>query len=375
MEFFLAITLILAPAYTIRFNFFHLPTNLLMLWIFSFWIIFGVWLIKNKRVENFVRFKISMDKKIIIPLSLFFLAGLISLFIGGINQAKLGQFIVLFLQPIFTFFIAAYITRQFPRTKFIIHYSLYIILATAGAYAIVQYFTLYGLPPDWWGNSVEPKRAIAFFSHPNFYALWSAPLLAFLIPDIFSSLSLPLMGRVREGWQSWIKILAWALGAAGLLLSLSRAGWLGLAAAVLVYLIVAADGKIRKIIFAAVVVMAMVIISVPNLRWRFILPFYGETSANSRIELWQSGWRAVKTSPIFGLGLNGYANNYQTFQTDKTLDIHNYPHNIFLDLWVETGLIGLISMVGLIAILIFRGLKKSPLPNSWGGAGGEVKNL
>jgi hypothetical protein len=173
-----------------------------MVWVFLVWIIFGGWLLVNKHIKDFVRFKLSINKKVLIPICLFFLAGLISLFVGVIDRAKLGQFIVLFLQPISLFFIAGYIfsagdrsasgEKQTPKSKNLLLTTCYLLLAAAGLYAVLQYFTLLGLPPLWWGNSQEPKRALSFFVHPNFYALWCAPLLAFLIPDVMQRLSAAL---------------------------------------------------------------------------------------------------------------------------------------------------------------------------------------
>ena len=96
----------------------------------------------------------------------------------------------------------------------------------------------------WWGNSVEPKRALSFFVHPNFYALWCAPLLALLIPDFTQNLKISKSSKIN-----WHYVLAWIIGGVGLLLSLSRSGWLGLAAAIAVYLIFAADKKIRQKLF------------------------------------------------------------------------------------------------------------------------------
>jgi len=349
MPILIIISFLLAPAYAVRFPIFNLPTDVLMVWMFLFWLIFFIWLLVKKQLSEFLSSIKSLDKKFLIFICLFFLSGLISLLINDIDRAKLGQFIVLFLQPIPTFFIARYIFKQSPKATYYLLLTTYSLLAIAGIFAVIQYFTLSGLPQEFWGNSVEPKRALAFFIHPNFYALWSAPLLALLIPDLGQ--------RLKNLKKDWCYIAAWILGAIGLLLSFSRAGWLGLSVAVLIYLIFAADKKIRKIALGAVIVMIIVIVSTPNLRWRFILPFYGERSASSRTELWQSGWKGIKQSPIFGLGLNGYSNNYRTLQTDTTLPDHNFPHNIFLDLWVEIGLIGLVSFIGITFIVLRQGFK------------------
>ena len=308
-------------------------------------------LLNCQQWAKYIEFKLSLDKKILAFISLFFAAALISLFWQGFSQEKLGQFIVLFIQPISLFIIASYTWYKNPDSKPLILNTCYLLLATMGLFAIIQYFTLLGLPPEYWGNSMEPKRVIAFFSHPNFYALFIAPLLAFLIltPFLFK---FPKGGQISK----W-KPICWTIGAIGLLLSLSRAGWLGLGVAGLVYLFFAADRAIKKIASVVVIVMVIVIVSVPNLRWRFVLPFYGEKSAVSRLSLWETGWKGVKESPILGLGLTGFSNNWNKLNTDPNLDTHNYPHNIFLNLWVETGIIGLMSLIGLIGPLIYRGLR------------------
>ncbi|MDR3642798.1 MAG: O-antigen ligase family protein [Candidatus Doudnabacteria bacterium] len=352
MQYFLILTLILAPTYAIRFKFLSFPANLLMIWVFLFWLSFAVWLLAKKKLSTFLTAVKNADRKILRLTGLFFLSGVISLFTGGIDRAKLGQFIVIFLQPILTFFIAGFIIKQNQNTKYYIINTIYFLLALAGIYALIQYFTLWGLPAAWWGNSIEPKRALSFFAHPNFYALWCAPLLAFLIPDIF-----PKIKNEDSKIRDRIYPVAWLLGAAGLLFSLSRAGWLGLAAAIGIYTLVVADKKIRRMILGGIIVIAIVIIAVPNLRWRFILPFYGEKSATSRVELWGDGFTAIKESPIFGLGLNGFAYKYEALNSDPTLDTHNFPHNIFLNFWVETGLLGLISFIYLTWLYIYRGLK------------------
>src|SRR6202000_2335904 len=103
-------------------------------------------------------------------------------------------------QPISLFFIAGYIFKQNPKAKNFILYTLYFILAAAGIYGIIQYFTLIGLPMAWWGNSVEPKRALSFFVHPNFYALWAAPLLALLIPDVAQTIKSKIFNFKAAAW-------------------------------------------------------------------------------------------------------------------------------------------------------------------------------
>lgn len=347
MSFLPILTLLLAPSYVWRFLILGLPANALMLWVILLWIIFFTFLLRRGEIKNFIKHCLSLPGLILV--GLFFLSGLAGMLVKGVDRDKLGQFLVLFFQPISLFFISSYIFSKFSQAKELFLKACYFFLALAGIYAVVQYSTLWGLPQAFWGNSNEPKRAVSFFIHPNFYALWCAPLLGFLLPDVFASL---------KAKSHNLKAFLWVIGSAGLLLSLSRAGWLGLGAALAVYLIFAADKKIRIAIGIAAMVLVILIASVPNLRWRFTLPFYGEKSAVSRLSLWQTGWKGISEAPITGLGLTGFAKNWQRLNTDAGLtESHNFPHNIFLDFWIETGLLGLFSFVGLVFIFIKNGLK------------------
>ena len=344
----LALTILLLPTYTVRFELFGLPVNLLMLWTLLIWTVFAVELGVKKQFRGFFASIKSINIPLLILSGMFFLSGLVGLFWQNFSQAKLGQFVVLFVEPLSLFFIANFIWQNNPSAKKSMLYAVYCILAALGVFAAIQYFTLFGLPAQYWGNAVEPKRALSFFSHPNFYALFSAPLLAFLLADLGL--------KIKDLRKNWFFFAAWIIGGLGLLLSFSRAGWLGLGVAGLVYVLFAAEKKIRKLALAIFVIMVVVIVSVPNLRWRFILPFYGEKSAVSRLSLWHTGVKGIAESPVFGLGLTGFAQNWDRLNTDPNLDRHNFPHNLALDLWVETGILGLIAMVGLISFALYKGL-------------------
>lgn len=355
MDILLALTLLLAPTYVIRFNLLGLPFNLLMLWIVLVWIIFVAEIIRTKRIKDFITYLKSLDKKIVWATAIFLLAGLISTFVRGLDKEKIGQFIVLFFQPISLFFIFGYLNKKVKRSGDLFFSAGFLFAGVSGIYAIIQYFTLLGLPVLFQGNPVEPKRALSFFVHPNFYALFLAPLLALLIPQ--------LVEKIKDaGWaKSWKRILAWLLGGVGLLLSLSRSGWLGLSAAVVIYIIFVADKKIKQLFPVLLLAAALLIIYVPALNSRVLSPVYGDRSASSRLILWNAGWQEIKKSPVLGQSLTGFAHDWDTMNIQLDLDTHNYPHNIFLDVWVETGILGLISFIYLAGLYIFRGIKPALL--------------
>jgi O-antigen ligase len=66
----------------------------------------------------------------------------------------------------------------------------------------------------------------------------------------------------------------------------------------------------------------------------------------------------VKDSPITGKGLLGFSNNWYAYNTDPGLEHYPAPHNIALNFWIDTGLLGLISFFGLLVLAVIRGIKE-----------------
>lgn len=350
MPLLIALTIFLAPTYIVRFSIGGLPLNLLMVWIVVLWIIVAIHLTIRKNWKKFLQVPLHLDRRLLWLVVLFLLSGIISLFVGGISQEKIGQFIVLFIQPLSLFWIVRhYISVDREKTIAHLKTAALIFVAVAGVYAVVQYFTLIGVPMAWWGNANEPKRAVAFFIHPNFYSLFITPLLAFLLPEVLATRS----RRTRITAISF-----WIVGVIGLLFSLSRGGWLGLLVALAFYVIIRANKRLIISAVVGLVVIAGVVSAVPNLRYRILLPFHGEKSSVARFSLWQTGWKMVKDSPILGKGLLGFSNSWYKYNSDPNLDHYPAPHNIILNFWIDTGLLGLISFAGLWIYGVWAGIKQ-----------------
>jgi O-antigen ligase len=354
MSYLLSLTLLLAPLYIWRFNIFGLPLNFLMVWLALVLAVGLGWLVYRGEVKQFLVYSYGRDRLLFWLVALFFLAGVISLFVGGFSVPKAGQFIVLFLEPIALFFLLRYIAANSSQTHTFMRTVIYFFVAAVGLVAFIQYTTLLGLPIDWWGNAEEPKRAIGFFVHPNGLALFLAPLLAFLVPDLFRRLE---QGSWRKNRSTLVAAAAWFLGALGLFLSLSRGGWLGFAAAAIVYGIFMASRKYLVATIVGVVVCGLIVAAVPNLRYRIILPFYGEKSAVARLSLWHTGERMIQNSPVTGKGLIGFGNNWDKYNQDSGLDHYNSPHNIILNFWIDTGLLGLASFLALLVYALVQGFR------------------
>jgi putative inorganic carbon (HCO3(-)) transporter len=352
-----------APLYVWRFELFGLPTNFLMVYAIVLAVMFGLrTLVKGELVEVW-KSLLTIPQFLLWSSGLFLVASIISLFVGGFNMAKLAQWLVLYALPIKLGSQLYYLLQKQPDRKEVIVNFVYLFLLGTGLVAISQYFWLVGLPMDFWGNTEEPKRAIGFFTHPNGLALFITPLLAFLLPDLKQRAEL-LITEFKEqniGW-SFFGVLSWAFGSVALLLSLSRGGWLGLILAVAVFVLIAGSNKIRLIALVGALILSMTIASVPNLRYRVILPFMGEKSSVARLSLWQTGTKMVKDSPILGQGINGFNYNWEKFNTDPNLEHYNFPHNFILNTWVDLGLLGLLSWLAIVGWGIWYGFKSRSRP-------------
>lgn len=71
----------------------------------------------------------------------------------------------------------------------------------------------------------------------------------------------------------------------------------------------------------------------------------GGSSADARAYAWDVTWRALEISPI-GTGWGSYARL-------READLLTYPHNLFLEIWFEAGVIGLVAVL----ILVYSTLR------------------
>ncbi len=76
-------------------------------------------------------------------------------------------------------------------------------------------------------------------------------------------------------------------------------------------------------------------------------------SGNVRSELWNDGWRVILEQPILGVGVGG-------FQLQSSF---SWPHNWFIEAWVELGFFGLLLSI-VPAILIVSRLRITSLDSA-----------
>lgn len=186
-------------------------------------------------------------------------------------------------------------------------------------------------------NAGMPGRVESFFDNPNTFA----QVLILLLPLV---LALILCSKHHFGRLAACGIFA--VGMAALGMTYSRASWVGMACtmAVMVFL------WKPRLIPGFVILCFLCIPFLPDTIWHRILTIANpaDSSTASRIPLYEAALEVIKRSPISGAGLGTAAT--QAYIGDFNLYHGKAPfvhaHNFYLEVWIQTGILGLAGFVG-----------------------------
>jgi O-antigen ligase len=156
-----------------------------------------------------------------------------------------------------------------------------------------------------------------------------------------------------------LAIVAFGLGAAGLLLTASRGGWLGFALSIALLCVAALQrGWLSPRVILTMAIAAAVLSLLFGTTVLARLTGDDAGAAASRIPLAQIALRIIRDHPLLGVGVNNYTTVLETYITAEHLDVYRFTvHNKYLLVWAETGLIGLVTFLGFLFALILRGWK------------------
>ena len=171
-----------------------------------------------------------------------------------------------------------------------------------------------------------------------------------------------------------LRLGAWsvtALALFSLVLTGSRSGALALAAAVLTTVLVAGRGSRTKALFAAaalsmIAVLFFVSFAPPAIKQRITQTLPGQVpNTEGRSTIWQVGWRMGEDNPIRGVGLGSFETSSIHYvlvpgtleRSDQVIDTPKVAHNIYLQLFAELGVVGLIMLLMILAFPIVCALR------------------
>lgn len=202
-------------------------------------------------------------------------------------------------------------------------------------------------------------RSAGSRSHPLTYAEGLVPAV-FLFP-VYLSFNHP---------NARTKILVFAgmvLVLCGILFSQGRGVWVGLGLGIALTAFFTPRGSWPRKFSLMIILMAALMIALsPRIRNRMmsIVHNQGDLSAqqskSTRIHLWRQSLESIEAHPLTGVGLEG-----ARFDVEHPVyhhkEVWTESHNIFLQTAVETGVIGLLLFLGILALVVKSVFEASPL--------------
>ena len=275
--------------------------------------------------------------------------------------------------------------RANPRTRaFLLGAILMSALFEAGL-GIFQ-FGLRGTGPQEFLISGRFYRAYGTFEQPNPFGGYMGltwPLAAaiglYSLRQSIHHLFNPSRST-RDAWRSYVLtcfcLLVGALGIVALGLSWSRGAWIGAVAAVVVMFVVA----LRKPVASATIIALLAIcivtfnlidllpISLRNRLTDFTQSFSSfdvrgvnindeNYSVIERLAHWQAAENMIVAHPFFGVGFGNYGAAYDQYRTVNWPIALGHAHNYYLNIWAETGIVGLLAYLLLWGMAFYQAIK------------------
>lgn len=233
-------------------------------------------------------------------------------------------------------------------------------LTIAGIYGIYQYIIKVPVNPSWIDtklNQGNMTRVFSFFNNPNDFAEVILIFVPFYCAAFFNSKSV-LVRLVYLG-MAVPPLLS-------MLMTLSRGAWVALAIAAVVYVFFKEKRLIPVFILLGIAAIPFLPRSI-LLRLRTLMN-PADSSYSTRIEIWQTVAPILKDYWLTGLGLGNetllrVSKNYYSFIAKGSIPSHS--HNLYLQIWIETGIFGITSFLAFILTTVKKSITTIMRPGDY----------
>lgn len=186
-------------------------------------------------------------------------------------------------------------------------------------------------------NPDMPGRVFSFFENPNSFAN---------ILVLFAPLML-CMGLYAESRTERLAFLfVFLVSGLALLMTYSRGGWLALAFSIFVLMLFLCPRWVPLVILVGLLLLPFLPGNVLN---RLLTVFnFSDSSTYTRSYTYSAMLRIIGLNPIFGVGLGADSLRYsiKCAEVYKAESLFIHGHNIYLQIWAESGVFALIAFLG-----------------------------
>ncbi len=363
---------LLLPTYLLRFQIGSVPSTILEIMILC---LVGTYILKERiYFFSWVKNLFKTQKLLFFGILLFFIGATLGLFVATDLQKGLGEWKAFYIEPLLFFFvITAYVSQQEKKKNIIENYILLPLLICGigtSILAIYQHFTGWMVPHAFWANR-HTYRVTGWYGFPNAVGLFLAPLFVFAWYFLQEKWKNPQ----KKSVSGIISLLFILTAPFALLFAKGSGPILGMLVGFGFLFFLLKKTRVFIITLGILGFLTLVFAPLPSTLKQEL--FFQDRSGQIRVSMWKETKNLLSDSPIFGAGMASYDEKiipYHTLVNGEKIEIFHHPHNIFLTLWVNTGIIGL---AGFFCILLwcFIQVYKHTQPAGWSTQGSTKSTL
>jgi O-antigen ligase len=165
--------------------------------------------------------------------------------------------------------------------------------------------------------------------------------------------------RVAWGWVT--SVLAF-----GLVLTISRGAWIGLALALTAWPLVVARGSwARRAALGGAALVAFLLgvaaigAASPRVRERFVQLVH-DAGERSRPIMWHAAWQLLRERPVLGTGAASYNVRFEKYRPEGFNNEPQWAHNDYLNTLSDYGALGFALFFGGAGLVVWRAVRSRP---------------
>lgn len=358
--------LMLLPTYLLRAQIWLIPTTWLELAIYILALITFWQLLKQKKLRLEIKNLWINYKSILIAIGFWFLAATVATIISPNLRLSAGVLKGWWFDPILFFVISLILIKNKNDINVLIT-GLLGSGALVATWGLIEYVFNFGMQADGLLNSVyKPANYVAMLVVPIIFLGWGA-----------LKNSSTLKQRLLISFLTSIQLVT-------LWYTKSYGGFLGLIAGMIILLFFITNKKIKKVAIGLFIFFmlcgGLVVASQP--KFQNIINLTQRNSLTTRLQIWEISLELLKQNPLLGVGLGNFYQPYRTqafamYQPPLEWEVVK-AHNLFLNLWLEVGLLGLLAFIYLLIVYsqtVYKLLQQNLDQTDWWYLAGSLSAL
>lgn len=344
----LTILFALLPTYLIRTQIGPIPTTLLELLLLTT-ILIGAWQYQTN-IQTALRHVWRHAPYVCIGTILFLLGASIGVMTSVDMRTALGEWKAFYIEPVlFATVLFVALRLDVPLRKAVLS-GITISVVSIILFTLFQILSGGMFVPDGFWASDGTFRATAWYGFPNGVGIMLG-LSCFLV---LSYIHTTVRSHAHTVAYTFILFLTTGIA---LIAARSSGAIIGLLGGAVLLLAAHARTRIPTIMCGAVTLIVFLLLPLSHPVKQEL--FLQDRSGQIRTHMWAEAWQMLLDRPILGAGMASYEERvvpYHTTVNGEGIEIFHHPHNIWLTLWANTGMIGVLGFaivyfsVGFIAI-------------------------